>query len=693
MPSGKVPSFTDYAGAQAPVDVAYICKSPFGVTDDRFSTLNDLFSIITKNITDLTVRFQDSVSAAPAVSSANTGALNYNGTTDTFQGSRNGSAYTDLLFGAGSNTQIAYWSTLQDELNGSASWTYNDSTKTTTLSHSNNLPNLIVQNTSAATPNTARIQTTFLQVTSFDATGNGGVLNLFGGRTGSLFPLATATLGGIYFAGVNAEGVGPTTRGGGRIEYVATSNLSLTEGGSGMVISSIENGAVIDTIRFTITGSGAVIVGANGTGPTASLGGTSTLVSIGNLTTYDAAGAIQVGNPQTGPTTIKTLVVQANPLQTASIIETQSSGGGGQFQVRVSAGNGNHFLSLLGNSGSVPAVSVAAQWRIYCSAAGRLMLSENGGAYTTVVTGTGSGMAIGNTITSATAGSVLFAGAAGVLAQDNSNLFWDDSNNYLGLGVNSSLAARLHVRADAGNNGIHVESNTGAIQGVYTSDGSTLLLGGITNHTLEITTNGTARLSIGGTGSATFLTDMGVQSAAAASFYVGPTGNTNPTFRIVSNVASAATGLSITGNAVAGGVTLGVLSPGADESIRINPLGDGGVGINIDPLAPLHVLCRATSNEGIRVESNNGSVEMDWFSDGSIGYIGTTTNHDFQLLANGTTIVWCSDPSTGAIGFLGALPAVRQTGGAATAGVTYTATEQDMLQKAYDCLRTFGLLT
>ena len=55
-------------------------------------------------------------------------------------------------------------------------------------------------------------------------------------------------------------------------------------------------------------------------------------------------------------------------------------------------------------------------------------------------------LAIGNSITGATAGSILFAGAAGVLAQDNANLFFDDTNNRLGLGINSSLLARLHVK-------------------------------------------------------------------------------------------------------------------------------------------------------------------------------------------------------------------------------------------------------
>ena len=37
-------------------------------------------------------------------------------------------------------------------------------------------------------------------------------------------------------------------------------------------------------------------------------------------------------------------------------------------------------------------------------------------------------------LTAATAGSILFAGAAGVPQQDNANLFWDDTNNRLGLG-------------------------------------------------------------------------------------------------------------------------------------------------------------------------------------------------------------------------------------------------------------------
>src|SRR5688572_5605789 len=60
--------------------------------------------------------------------------------------------------------------------------------------------------------------------------------------------------------------------------------------------------------------------------------------------------------------------------------------------------------------------------------------------------------AIGETIVNATEGSALFAGASGVLAQDNANFFWDDTNNFLGLGVNSSLGGRLHVRGTGASN-------------------------------------------------------------------------------------------------------------------------------------------------------------------------------------------------------------------------------------------------
>jgi len=54
---------------------------------------------------------------------------------------------------------------------------------------------------------------------------------------------------------------------------------------------------------------------------------------------------------------------------------------------------------------------------------------------------------IGSSIPSGTSGSILFVDSSTQLAQDNSNFFWDDSNNRLGIGT-TAPANTLHVQKD-----------------------------------------------------------------------------------------------------------------------------------------------------------------------------------------------------------------------------------------------------
>ncbi len=65
----------------------------------------------------------------------------------------------------------------------------------------------------------------------------------------------------------------------------------------------------------------------------------------------------------------------------------------------------------------------------------------------------GGGAAIGTAVTSATEGSILFAGAdggsGGVLAQDNANLFWDNATDQLILGTGSASSPSLTFNGDA----------------------------------------------------------------------------------------------------------------------------------------------------------------------------------------------------------------------------------------------------
>lgn len=56
------------------------------------------------------------------------------------------------------------------------------------------------------------------------------------------------------------------------------------------------------------------------------------------------------------------------------------------------------------------------------------------------------------TFTGFTPGSVLFIGASSVLSQDNSNLFWDDTNNRLGIGTTSPQTP-IHTTGSVTNGG------------------------------------------------------------------------------------------------------------------------------------------------------------------------------------------------------------------------------------------------
>jgi len=99
--------------------------------------------------------------------------------------------------------------------------------------------------------------------------------------------------------------------------------------------------------------------------------------------------------------------------------------------------------------------------------------------------GGGGSMEIGGAITSATAGSVLFAGASGVLQQDNGNFFWDDTNNRLGIGTATPLST------------LHVAGTSRFVGSTFTSTISAagrFLIGNPTESTFILDVNGTARI-------------------------------------------------------------------------------------------------------------------------------------------------------------------------------------------------------
>ncbi len=76
-----------------------------------------------------------------------------------------------------------------------------------------------------------------------------------------------------------------------------------------------------------------------------------------------------------------------------------------------------------------------------------------------------SGASIGGAITSATAGSVFFAGAAGVLAQDNTGFFYDDANNQLKLTASAATQTPLQINLASAQtaNALEVKNSGGTV--------------------------------------------------------------------------------------------------------------------------------------------------------------------------------------------------------------------------------------
>ena len=94
MPNKKITAMPSLAGNQVPTDlVTAVDLSAAPVNQNVKSTLNDLFAVITKNITDRAIRFQ-APGSAPAVAAASQGALYHDGTA--FLASSNGGAYEPL---------------------------------------------------------------------------------------------------------------------------------------------------------------------------------------------------------------------------------------------------------------------------------------------------------------------------------------------------------------------------------------------------------------------------------------------------------------------------------------------------------------------------------------------------------------------------------------------------------------------
>ncbi len=114
------------------------------------------------------------------------------------------------------------------------------------------------------------------------------------------------------------------------------------------------------------------------------------------------------------------------------------------------------------------------------------------------------------TSTAFTPGSVVFAGASGVFSQDNANLFFDNTQNYLGIGT-ASPSNPLHVNGNARLGGLFLDALGAADSGVLRYDDTNEVFGGglITNNDIDSSANISLAKLAGGTIRRVIITSSG----------------------------------------------------------------------------------------------------------------------------------------------------------------------------------------
>jgi hypothetical protein len=223
-----------------------------------------------------------------------------------------------------------------------------------------------------------------------------------------------------------------------------------------------------NALQWTSAGTaGQLVIAATGAAPAfaslTSTGGTVTFTPGPNTLNLEAGGAVAT----TYTTDSGNATPAANVLNVLGGGSTTSTGAGNTVTV-VLTGMTNH--SVLVGAGTTTLTKVGPD-----AATGIPLISQGASADpifgTAVVAGGGTGA------TSFTTGSVIFMGAS-TLAEDNSNFFWDDTNNRLGLGITTPLdpfhvvgAMELdHTAAEADDHALEIVCDTAGFGDVKAID-------------------------------------------------------------------------------------------------------------------------------------------------------------------------------------------------------------------------------
>ena len=200
--------------------------------------------------------------------------------------------------------------------------------------------------------------------------------------------------------------------------------------------------------------TGTVAVANGGTGQTSYTNGqilignttgntlTKTTLTAGTgITVTNSTGSITIENSTLGTvTSVSALTLGTTGTDLSSTVANSTTTPVITLQVPTASATNRGALSstdwtTFNNKGSGSVTSVSATVPSVLSISGSPITTSG----TLAITYSGTALPVANggtgTSTAFTTGSVVFAGASGTYTQDNANLFWDDTNNRLGIGT------------------------------------------------------------------------------------------------------------------------------------------------------------------------------------------------------------------------------------------------------------------
>jgi len=360
---------------------------------------------------------------------------------------------------------------------------------------------------------------------------------------------------------------------------------------------------------------------------------------------------------------------------TRTISTTSPLSGGGDLSA-------NRTFAIAQSTTSVDGYLSATDWTTFNGKQGTITLTTTGtSGAATLISNTlnipqyAASMAIGGSITSATAGSVLFAGTSGVLAQNNALFFWDDTNARLAIGRNSATG-KLDIQGVATTDGGQLGSEltttgsgtnwagTGFATGYTHTTGDTTALttslaaisGTIYQFVYTITgrTTGSITIAYGGISIANIIStgNFGRVATATTSLSITPTTDFNGTIVLSIKVVTAGSSLINTRNS-AGIISNEIRSYPTNfyigvDSGKYNTLATSNIGIGYQTLVDNVV---GQNNIAIGYQALNRNIASDNIAFGYRAGNSITTGTSNILFGTNSAVSMTTGFSNIAFGF------------------------------------------